>query len=170
MDWDKDSGDDLDLWLRTPNGVIIYFGGKDRVGVTLERDDLGLTNDCLTVDSRTTLLIGTSGDNCIHINREVIMLRGLQEGEYQLKFVVYAPQPDFTGNPVTVEIIDINPYKVEFSKDFTYSESKQNISIIRFTINADGNIESFSEVPAGFDINRNRNAGGQINPPSSLTG
>ena len=155
MDWNKNSGDDLDLWLRTPNGVIVYFGGKDRGGATLERDDLGFVNDCITIDGRSSLLIGADGDNCIRVNREVIMLRGLQEGEYQLKFVVYASRPDYVGNPVTIEIIDINPYKIEFSQDFNYTAPKQNISVIRFTINADGNIESFSEVPADFDISRN---------------
>ena len=163
MDWDKNSGDDLDLWLRTPSGVIIYFGGKDRAGANLERDDLGFVNECFGVDKQDK-------DSCVHVNREVIMLRGLLEGEYQLKFVVYAPSPDYTGNPVTIEIIDINPYKIEFSRDFTYKSSKQNVSIIRFTIDADGNIESFSDVPAEFDINRSAvPAGSSGNPPSTLT-
>ena len=161
MDWDKNSGDDLDLWLRTPNGEIVYFGKKDKGGVNLERDDLGTVNDCIYINSFEP--------QCIFVNREVIMMRGLQVGEYQLKFVVYAPSPDFLGNPVTIEIIDINPYKIEFSQDFTYTGSKQTISIIRFTIDADGNIESFSDVPADFDINRSNVPAGQTNPPSNLT-
>ena len=161
MDWGKNSSDDLDLWLRMPNGDIVYFGKKDRGGANLERDDLGTTNDCYRF---------TDGkESCIYVNREVIMLRGLQEGEYQLKFVVYSIHLDYVGNPVTLEVIDLNPYKIEFSKDFTYTTPKQNISVIRFTINADGDIESFSEVPANFDINRSAVPAGQSNPPSSLT-
>ena len=161
MDWTKNSADDLDLWLRTPLGQIIYFGGKDRGGANLERDDLGLVNDCYRYPNGM--------EDCILVNREVIMLRGLQEGEYQLKFVVYSIRPDFIGNPVTVEIIDIIPYKIEFSREYVYTQPKQQISVIRFTIDAEGELVSFSEVPAKFDINRNRNATGETIPPS-ITG
>ena len=158
MDWGKDSEDDIDLWLRTPNGNIIYFGNKDSGGANLERDDLGIASDCIQKSDFTK--------TCIYVNREVIMLRGLQQGEYQLKFVVYSNRPDGIGSPATIEIIDLNPYKVEFSKDFNYSVPKSSISIIRFTVDADGNIESFSEVPADFDINRNYGPTGQTNPPN----
>ena len=158
MDWGKNSEDDIDLWLRTPNGNIIYFGSKDKGGANLERDDLGIVSDCIQRPNFTK--------ECIYVNREVIMLRGLQVGEYQLKFVVYANRLDGLGNPVTIEIIDLNPYKVEFSQDFSYSVPKSSISIIRFTVNADGDIESFSTVPVDFDINRNTNAAGQANPPN----
>ena len=160
MDWGKTSEDDIDLWMRQPDGQIVYFGKKDKGGANLERDDLGTVNDCFFVKGERV---------CIQVNREVIMLRGLQEGEYQVKFVVYSSRIDRTGNPVTVEIIDINPYKIEFSREFIYTTPKQSISVIRFTVDADGNIESFSEVPAEFDINRNTNAAGQANPPN-LTG
>ena len=159
MDWGKESSDDIDLWMRQPDGKIVYFGKKDRGGANLERDDLGTVNDCFYVKGER---------KCIYVNREVIMIRGLQEGEYQVKFVVYSPRIDRDGNPVTVEIIDINPYKIEFSKEFIYTTPKQTISVIRFTVNADGNIESFSEVPADFDINRSqRPAGSSAGPDPS---
>ena len=161
MDWDKNSADDLDLWMRTPQGHIIYFGRKDKGGANLERDDLGLVNDCYRYPNGM--------EDCILVNREVIMLRGLQEGEYQLKFVAYSIRPDFIGNPVTVEIIDIMPYKIKFSQEFTYNKAKQQISIIRFTIDAEGELVGFSEVPAQFDINRSATPAGN-NPAQALTG
>ena len=77
MDWGKNSEDDIDLWLRTPNGNIIYFGSKDKGGANLERDDLGIVSDCIQRPNFTK--------ECIYVNREVIMLRGLQVGEYQLE-------------------------------------------------------------------------------------
>ena len=146
MDWADHSNDDIDLWLRQPNGDIVYFGKKN-VGIAhLERDDLGLLNDCTLTQFE---------EKCVRINREVIMLRGLLEGEYQLKFVVYTSSvPRIDGNPVKVEIIDINPYGVKFSKKFTYQTAKQQVSITRFTVDADGNISEFSDVPSKFDINR----------------
>jgi hypothetical protein len=151
LDWQGNSDDDLDLWLRTPNGAVIGFFNKDQDGANLERDDLGMVNDCFRLGATRD-----ANDKCVRINREVITLRGLIPGEYQLKFVVYNAGRHMEGNPASVEIIKVNPYSVQFSKQFTYDTHKQSISIIRFTIGEDGSITEFSDVPAKFDRNRER--------------
>ena len=146
MDWDNTSEDDIDMWLRTPDGSIVYFANKDAGGANLERDDLGKANDCITNSNFE--------ETCILINREVIMLRGLQEGEYQLKFHVFRMGGKIpTGNPVTMEIIDLTPYTVEFHEEFNYVGHRQHVSVIRFTIDSDGDLESFSLVPVTFTGN-----------------
>jgi hypothetical protein len=141
MSWPDTSDDDIDMWLRTPDGKVIAFFNKDSSGSNLERDDLGMANECFRVLDRT---------NCIELNREVITLRGIHPGEYQLKFVVYNVTGSMDGNPVDMEIIKVNPYKIEFKKSFTYTKQKQSVSVIRFTVDAEGNISGFSDVPAIF--------------------
>ncbi len=151
LEWAEESDDDLDLWLRTPNGVVISFMNKDAGGANLERDDLGKRNDCTRLYDAVAK---TVAEDCVKVNREVITLRGLVPGEYQLKFVVYTTMGGVDGNPVTAEIIDVNPYKIKFKKTFTYSKRGQHISIIRFTLDEDGNLTEFSQVPAKFDMDR----------------
>ena len=148
MEWQPSSDDDLDLWLRTPNGAVIGFFNKDQDGANLERDDLGLVNDCFRLGAAQGM-----DDSCVRINREVITLRGLIPGEYQLKFVVYNTGRAMEGNPAKIEILKINPYKTEFSRKFTYDTHKQSISIIRFTIDSNGDISDWSDVPAEFGRN-----------------
>tara|TARA_B110000285_G_C15104324_1_gene606988 strand:+ start:474 stop:1118 length:645 start_codon:yes stop_codon:yes gene_type:complete len=145
MDWAGQSDDDIDMWLRTPNGNIIGFFNKDQDGANLERDDLGLVTDCYQLGDGANRTQG-----CIRINREVITLRGLIPGEYQLKFHVYNVSGTVDGNPVEMEIIKINPYKIVFTEEFVYEVKKQHISVIRFTIDADGNISELSQVPVEF--------------------
>lgn len=147
MAWASDSDDDLDLWLRTPNGAIIAFFNKDQDGSNLDRDDLGLNNDCYRVSSNSNLLV----KRCVQVNREVLTLRGLIPGEYQLKFVVYNITGKVEGNPVDIEIVKVNPYSIQYKAQLNYEFHKQTISIIRFTINEDGDIIEWSEVPASFD-------------------
>ena len=139
MEYDKESNDDLDLWLQTPSGTIIYYGNRGTGFTNLERDDLGKKTDCAIVKGE---------EICIPINREVITLRGVEEGEYKLQMRVYIQMVNGrpTGNPAHFEIVGINPYKVLFTKDVEYVDARQRFSVIRFTVR-DGEIVSFSDLP-----------------------
>lgn len=145
MDWADESKDDIDMWLRNPDGTIIYYGRKDHGGATLERDDLGISSDCV-MDTET------GEPRCVELNREVIAISNPQVGEYQLQFRVYNKFHQYAdGNPVRMELIEVNPYKILFSKKYTYERVKQRVSVIRFTIGSDGKIESYNEVESDFD-------------------
>ena len=43
--WPTDSPDDIDLWMRDPLGNFVGFKSKDVGLMSLNRDDLGTSND-----------------------------------------------------------------------------------------------------------------------------
>lgn len=68
LEWDRGAYSDLDLYVKRPNGEVIFFGNKDSDYVFLEHDDLG------------------SPDN---LNYERILIRGEERGEYIINIHAY---------------------------------------------------------------------------------
>lgn len=152
MEYDKESDDDLDIWIQSPSGKIVYYGSRGNGFINLERDDLGRTSDCITTKN------GVS--KCIRINREVITLRGTEEGEYKVQMRVYSQKLNSpTGNPVHFEVLGVNPYEVLWTRDLEYEQTNQRISVVRFTVE-DGDVVSFSELDFSFDLRRSTPSGG----------
>ena len=40
-EWDKDSNNDIDIWVKGPNGPAVGYSGKDIGYIVLNRDDIG---------------------------------------------------------------------------------------------------------------------------------
>ena len=68
--------DDIDLWVKSPDGKTVSFVKKENGIMNLEKDDLGVANDS-TVDEYGQRKV-------IYINREVITIRGILAGQYQV--------------------------------------------------------------------------------------
>lgn len=70
MEWEP--GDtDMDIYLKTPDGQIVYFGNKDIGTLLIDHDDLGMSND-------------TSG-----INAEEVKFRNPIDGSYYVSIHNY---------------------------------------------------------------------------------
>lgn len=133
LEWDETVNDDIDLWVRGPDGTIVSFFKSSFNYLNLEKDDLGHINDRYTENGVTRI---------IPINREVVMVRGRMVGEYKVVGHVYRrhiedgqplPGPSF----MTVTIAQLNPYREHFVKQYTYHTKGQLITLINFTINSD---------------------------------
>ena len=73
MSWDGEKDVDMDLWVQGPEGLVGFR--SPNVGfVNLDRDDLGHRNDKINA--------GTSQERIVYVNREIINIRGFQQGEY----------------------------------------------------------------------------------------
>lgn len=130
LTWDDKRDVDLDLWMKDPAGNIIYYGNRDDVNVSLDRDSRGfLTNRSIDKD----------GHEVISPNEEVISIRAKMLGEFLAAVGYYSGD----GKPITfkVQIMKVNPnYTVVFNKEFTLNNPRAAINVVDFTINQDGSV------------------------------
>lgn len=136
IEWNHDYNDDIDLWVKDPAGNIVSFLQKSKGLMHLEKDDLGYDNDVYVKDTKKEI---------IHLNREVLTLRGTLEGEYQVMAHVYnrkftvrdgKARQDLPG-VIEVTVIKINPYSETYFARVPYIETAQTLSLVRFNIAAD---------------------------------
>lgn len=143
MEWDDESGDDLDLWVRGPNGGILSFRNRGIGFMHLDRDDLGLSNDKIkTADGKVKYVLR---------NKEVVSLRGYQSGQYLVNVHVYNKKgwldKRFRDSTVKVQLIKLNPYEEIIEATFIASRKGQEFTAFKFTLDDEGKV---------VEINRDR--------------
>jgi hypothetical protein len=155
LEWPDESGNDIDLWIRDPNGVAVGYQNRDAGNMSLERDDLGHSNDIVILGGRAVQL---------KRNHEVITLRGFSPGEYQISVHYYRHSgstsggvPEKGGNitPITVRLIMVNPkYTLVFEKDGKLLQQGDEMAIFQFTIETEdgitGDVTSIGEEDKHF--------------------
>ena len=135
VEWPPELMDDVDVWIKAPNGDLVGFKNKETGLLHLDRDDLGISNDMIRV----------AGDLIPNkINREIITIRGLVPGEYYVSLHMYSKKTKGKV-PVTVSVMDINPFKEVYNITKEMSFRGQQIALPGFVINKDGNLESTFE-------------------------
>ena len=143
LEWDKMSADDIDLWVQNPWGGIVSFRGKTMGYMNLEKDDLGAKND--------TYVDQYGVRHIVRINREVVTLRGVREGEYSVMVHVYNRYPVVDDEEwFTIEVIKINPYRQVFHTTGKYYGRGQEVSVVRFEVNAVGDFLGFNTLDDNF--------------------
>lgn len=134
LTWPDENDDDIDIWMRDPNGEIIGYQKKDNGVMHLDRDDIGSANDKMDIDGQSVT---------IKLNREVVTLRGILPGEYNISIHYYRKNtPDNSSMPVTVEVSKINPYSVVYKQTQEFTIQGQGINYYKFTVRPDGNFEN----------------------------
>ena len=141
LEWDKESRDDVDIWVEDPLGKVVSFRNKTVDVMHLDKDDLGQINDTIRFPDGSTQVI--------HLNREGVTLRGWVEGEYTINAHMYNKRDrshpsdaNSYGHPtnVKVEMLRINPYKILFEERFTLTHRGEEVTIRRVTLDKEGDI------------------------------
>ena len=141
LEWDKESRDDVDIWVEDPLGKVVSFRNKTVDVMHLDKDDLGQINDTIRFPDGSTQVI--------HLNREVVTLRGWVAGEYTINAHMYNKRDrthpsnaNSYGHPtnVKVEMLRINPYKILFEEKFTLTHRGEEVTIRRVTLDKKGEI------------------------------
>ena len=140
MTWDDESGDDIDLWVRDPQGNIVSFRNRGIGFMHLDRDDLGLSNDKIMGPAGKTIYV--------YRNKEVISLRGFSEGTYLVNAHVYNKKPwkdkAMRTSTVKIELIKLNPYSEVAQVIFEAKDRGQEFTAFHFTLDADGKVIKLS--------------------------
>ena len=165
LEWDHDQPDDIDLYVQDPTKTKVHF----RLPVTnfmyLDKDDLGYANDIVkNVDGTITK---------VNINREVVTIRGIIPGEYIINAHYYSSR-NWTGQDtfrntadivsktgkltkkhltVKIELHKVNPYKIWWIGEKTFTHKGQEETFVRFTIDQDGKqVGGFTYVEKKFVV------------------
>lgn len=117
---------DVDLWVKSPDDKLpVGYSRKDGTVCSLLRDDLGVTNDGSPLNAETTFC------------------RALPAGEYQVNIHGYSVPADTIT--VHVEVALNGRLLVSRNMDM---KPKQERTVVRFTLDAAGNVVSSNEVYA----------------------
>ena len=133
VDWKDSLPDDIDLWVKDPNGEIVSYLKKDAGWLHLDRDDRGVVNDKVIIDGKEVIY---------PINREVVTLRGIIPGEYVVNLYLYDHK---SNNPVEAKIIieKVNPsLKLVFIGDVVLKNEDSELTITKFRLDSEGNFKS----------------------------
>lgn len=139
--WTPGRPDDVDLWMRDPNGNKVWYLSPEAGLMNLDRDDRGLLNDEMVVN-------GERVTN--ELNQEVVTIRGQAPGEYVVNLHYYASQ---TQRPIDVEVdvTKVNPrVQIVYKNNVTLDHVGQEKTAVRFTVNPDGTVGGVNTLPASI--------------------
>ena len=139
IEWNNELNDDIDLWVRDPAGNTISFINRAGGLLNLEKDDLGRSNDAVVMPDGTV--------KYLNINREVVTMRGIVPGVYNVQAHVYSrkswKEEDMTGT-ITVKIVKVNPYGEVYLGTKKYNTKGQQLTLLNFKIDKDGKFLGFN--------------------------
>lgn len=139
--WPAGSNNDVDLYVRDPNGNICYFGALTIGLMTLEGDDLG------TATSGTETL--PDGRKVVtDYNGERTVLHGIVPGEYTVNVQMYQ-QNDPGMTPVTVQLWSLRGNdEMLHEQKVVLNKTGDEITAFRFTLDAAGHVSNINRLPA----------------------
>lgn len=157
--WQDNCNDDVDSWVRDPLGNIAWFREKQVGMLHLDRDDLGNTNDTVTLPDGTVI-------SCKY-NQELTSIRGYIPGEWTVNVHMYKKR-DSSPTTVKVFIDKLNPFSRIVQKEIILNTVWQEETVTRFEMSSTGNIITINNIPAELVIQKLTEEEGQ-HIPSHLT-
>lgn len=139
--WANGSNDDVDLYVRDPQGDICYFGQSSVGLMHLEQDDLGtgVTGTQVLPDGRT--IISSS-------NIERTVITGISPGEYTVNVHMYTKN-DPGPTTVTVQVWALRGSDhVLLQRTVVLARTGDERTVWRFHLSPNGSVSDVNEIPA----------------------
>jgi hypothetical protein len=130
--WPK-TKNDVDLYVRDPQGGISYFGNAQVDQMQLEHDDLGRGR---------TSYAGASD------NQERTVLRGATPGQWVANVSLFARRQGSAPIPVAVTLWDLRSEdRIAYTHRVQLTNTGDERTAFRFTIDRGGNVARISHIP-----------------------
>ena len=121
--WPSGTAYDVDLWGMGPDGQPVGWGiFAAGPSLNLERDDRGIINDSS------------------QLNYEWMSIRNLDPGEYTINLHLYSEYEEPLPVPVQVRVTGKGDIGEIYSGEILMKRRKDEITIVRFSLNRDGNL------------------------------
>ena len=143
LEWEDGNASDVDLWARDPAGNIVSFRAKQAGTMHLDKDDMGRRTDTYHNKEGVSSIVA--------INQEIITIRGIPAGEFVINLHLYRLEGTVEElNPITIQVIKLNPFNKAFEGTIKFEKWGQEVTVTRFTVNADGDIIELDDTPERF--------------------
>jgi hypothetical protein len=166
IEWDSESYDDIDIWVRDPNGITVSFLSKDGGLLNLERDDLGKSNDTYESPDGTETIVKT--------NREVTTMRGIIPGTYTVMAHVFNKYENKNNpdpySPLSFKMIRVNPYQEVYTSEHRYKDKGQIVPILQFDLDENGKASNFRFPTENIVIKSNSRISGSLISDTFVSG
>ena len=153
MEWPDDSKYDIDLWMQDPLKNIAGFPNREAGFLHLDRDDLGVANDVITLENGEFMRLEQ--------NREIMTIRGIVPGEYIVNSHFYSAKAspyNVTKTDVKYSVIKINPYREIDIGMVTLDKPGAEATMLRFTVDKNGYVTTKNRLQkriAGLHLDEN---------------
>ena len=151
VSWADNDANDIDTWVRSPAGEVVWFRNREAGLMHLDRDDRGAANDTVVVDGKAIVN---------PLNQEVVTLRGVVAGEYVVNAHYYQGKDDAAKTSegaagrggavdVTVSVMKVNPRaEIVYHGQHSLPRPGDEATLLRFSVRADGGVGNINTLPA----------------------
>ncbi len=131
VSWSDWNPNDIDTWVESPRGDLVWFRNPEAGLMHLDRDDRGMLNDFIFVN----------GEKVANpLNQEIVTIRGVIPGEYVVNVHYYATE-DHKPVSVQVKVEKVNPVlEVVYYGEVVLAQQGDEKTAVRFKIAADGSV------------------------------
>lgn len=137
VDWDPSRDADVDTWLQTPNGDVLYFRKKSNEYAHIDHDDTGNSTDVIRAP-----------DGSLHVNpnnQEIASFRQACAGEWIVNVHLYRKDPDVRPVAVHVRVQKLNPSVTDVAdRTITLGRQWEEQTVVRLKTDEQGNVISQS--------------------------
>lgn len=127
LSWNDGSDDDLDLYVRGPDGTIVFFKNKSAPYMFLDHDDTS-QNDIINQQKIPSRI-------------EVVSVRAIVPGDYTVNTHCYHKgSSPATVDHAHVRVLKLNPFSIVKEVDEDFTATGQEKTMVNFTVEPDGSV------------------------------